>query len=366
MCNQRWRGRAAMAAATITLLAACGQPRQLAARGDALDPHPTRERVRGDRRDDGAGESAADVAVRGWPTGWMVTEDDELLPVVDDVGRALSDARRQLIDGATGRAARSVRRAAAALDAQAQATSAIPGVADERPLGEEIEHDALVEARAALHRLADRLGRGHAPSVAELDAITTRAYRADLEHAWVGVHDEGVTVFMARPDRHLDAARRDLRAGARASAVDQLKRAIALYRVELGRVAASGDANAIADRLDALDRYAAELTSRGTVEDLDARVARLEEELAEHYVHRARADLDKGRPRDAGHAARALSVHLARIDAATDAHDDVLVASLDAIGRALASGGGEDRPVSATLDQAQARLMVLASPEHIN
>ncbi|MGE0791042.1 MAG: hypothetical protein AB7S26_35550 [Sandaracinaceae bacterium] len=340
----------------ITSLAGCHREvPTVAHRADMLDHHGVREHVRGEARRDGKGESAADVAVRGWPDGWMITEDDSYIPVVDEMGRDLAAARADLRAGHRAEASHAVRRAADRLERTGPREGASPRVA---------------QAVAQLRWMADDLATNRELDVARFDRLATDAYKADLDHAWVEVHDEGVTVFLERPGEHLAAARLALKEHHPEAAVDQLKRALALYRVEIGRVARSGDATTLNDRFDALDRYTTSV-GRQEGEDaiLEARIAGLETAFAEHYVHRARIDLEAHRDRDAGHALLALALHLDRQlskdDATTSPSDRELIGALHDDGLDLASGEAVDG-VRDTIAHAEARLHGLATPAAVH
>ncbi|MGE0788072.1 MAG: hypothetical protein AB7S26_20540 [Sandaracinaceae bacterium] len=337
--------RATIALTFVTLaFAGCDRDEAQPERADSIEPPPIRERVEGEVRDDGAGEPAADVAVRGWPSGWMVTEEDALVPVVDEVGRDLATARSAFQDGERDRSAEALNRAA---DRLANTEIRAEGAA------------AVEQAVRDLRDLGQELASGTDTTLARFDRVANQAYRADLDHAWVNVHDEGVAVFMARPDEHLVAARRAIKDGSPDAVVDQLKRAIALYRLEEVRIAPSERASAIEDRLHELDLYTDRVgREEGSLDGLDRRISEIEGAFAQHYVGRARQDLDADRNLDAGRALLALAVHLHRQDTACGSEPDAnagLSASVEQAGTAMIEER-ETPDVRATLDRVDAVL----------
>ncbi|MCA9608295.1 MAG: hypothetical protein KC619_21950 [Myxococcales bacterium] len=344
--------QAALALVCATALGACSHASQARPKlaTQATAEHPVRERTLGEARRDGRGEPAADVAVQGWPSGWMVAEDDTWIPVVDAMGRDLEHARTALRGDHADQAAADVHRAANRL---AEAN---------------VENEATPRAEETvrqLRALGDRLERGEPTTIAQFDRVATAAYAADLEGGWIDVRDEDVAVILNRPDEHIDAARRSLKDEAGEAAEHQIRQAVALYRVELRRVATRGDTALLRQRIDALEHYASRARrGQATLTGLNEHIASVEATFAEHYAHRARMDYDEARERDAGHAMRALAVHLRRETAAAEPEtphaEDSLATTLETNGRALAEGQTASS-VIATLDRAQARASELVN-----
>lgn len=353
--------RVALALCAGLMAAACHGREHQPHREDAIRPRPEPERVRMEPREDGRGEPAADLAARGWPDGWMITVDEALLPVVDDVGRELSVARLALVEHRRKDAAAAVDRAANALAGEdpdeARRDGADPAV------NEAVTEGAAYEIQTAvsrLRRLSRRLHGAERTSLAHFDRVATEAYQADLDYAWVDVSDEELSVFVSRPDEHLAAGRRLMRHERPDAAVRELKRAVALFRLELARIAPGDEANTIEGHLEQLDRYITTIgIAEGSLDGLEERIEPLESAFAEHYVHRARSDWEHGRRRDTGHAMIGLAAHLRRLEpeAATLRQEyEALVGTLEDEGRELARNH-EPSSVTATLDRAEDRVM---------
>ena len=288
--------------------------------------------------------AAARIAAKR-PGGWIVYEDATYTPVLDEVTRALADARSALTRKDYPAAAKAMNAAGAALATQAERAAQLDRQRAAADL--KLARDTRTRLAALVTRLdstATLIAAGKIPSTAALDDTLNKASRADLEQRWL-VSD--VTMWypvVGETHWHLRQAmdaylRKDFKAAA-----TEARKAAGYVRLEVARATGASRDDLIAEDRE-LARLAARLDKSAvrTPEDLARSFARVEHALA--LAHRSRAAEAWVRKAydSAGYeleaAARNLEGAAGWIDdtALREAHD--AAADAHTVGDKLAAGG---------------------------
>lgn len=193
-----------------------------------------------DRRNDDAtreADGAATSSTGGMPAkaeiaprqanDWIVLEDTTYIPVLDDFGRSLLDARANFVKKDNKAAASDLRKSAEILKR-------------EEPAASRSSQESSATAAGALNRLADSIDKGEVRSVKQVDAIINNAYKADTERDWIVVNEWAA--YPDEPDQHFrrasdNFAKKDYRAAAA-----EIRKGVAFLRLEAGRATADGKA----------------------------------------------------------------------------------------------------------------------------
>ena len=279
------------------------------------------------------------------PSDWIQYEDTTYTPVVDDVSRALAEARAALAKKDNAKAAEALQSAARSLQAQADKVAKVDRqrAAADIKLARET-HARMVALTRKLDATAAQVKAGMLPTTAALDKTLDKAARADLERRWLVTDVTGWYPVSEEPQRHFAAAveayaKKDYKA----SAVE-VRKAASFLRLESAR--AVGDAKKGLDAagvdLDntarALDRAAVKSESA-----LTTVFARAEHALA--VAHRAKAAESWAHKAydSAGYELEAASGSLKSAAAWTGGEAksaaDAAVGDAHAIGDKLARGG---------------------------
>lgn len=223
------------------------------------------------------------------PTGWIEYDDASYTPVLDDVSKALADARAALARKDKAKAAEAMTTAARALQAQADRAGKIDrqrAVADKKLARE--THARLAALAKKLDATAARIKAGRVVSTAALDKTLDKAARSDLERRWLVTDVTDWYPVAVEPQRHFGAAveafaKKDFRAAA-----TEVRKAEAYVRLESART--------VGETRKGLDVASAELekTARAldkgaitTEKDMDKTFAAADHALA--LAHRAEA-----------------------------------------------------------------------------
>ncbi|MEO8280030.1 MAG: hypothetical protein ABI564_10085 [Ideonella sp.] len=291
-----------------------------------------------------ASASAALLKARS-PTEWIEYNDTTYTPVLDDVSRALRDARTALSDKDNAKAAEAMSAAASALQVQADRAGKI----DRRRAAADLKlahttHDRLAALARKLAATAVQIKSGKLVSTAALDKTLDRAARADLERRWLVTDVADWFPVADEPQRHFGAAAEAFAKKDYAAAAAEVRKAAAYVRLESARTA--GEAKRGLDAASAdLDRSARDL-DKGAVKarkDMDQAFARTDRALA--LAHRAKAAESWSRKAydDAGYELKAAAQGLE--EAAAWTGDEAKsaasagVSEARAVGDKLASGG---------------------------
>ena len=196
------------------------------------------------------------------PTDWIQYDDTCYTPVVDDVSKALDDARTALAKKDNAKAADAMQTAARALEAQADRVAKIDRqrAAADMKLARET-HARMAALTHKLDATAAQVKAGKVTTTAALDKTLDKAARADLERRWLVTDVTGWYPVSEEPQRHFGAAgeayaKKDFKAAA-----TEVRKAAAYLRLESAR--ATGEAKKGLDAADAeLERTALALRQR--------------------------------------------------------------------------------------------------------
>jgi hypothetical protein len=217
--------------------------------------------------------SAAEVQAKS-PEGWFVIEDTKYIPVLDELGRQMRDARQSFLNKLSNFAAWHVREGAAFLSRESDKVS-----------GQDREH--LFAAVEDLHSLAHGLDKGTVTSLNKLDSIFAEANRADIEHRFLVIDEEAWVPYVEQPDNHFRQARSDFLNKDYKAAAAEIRKGVAFVNLEAARATADGKA-ALHSSAKELDKLATGI-EKGSVKDVkvgDNAIARADYALASaHYLN---------------------------------------------------------------------------------
>jgi hypothetical protein len=170
------------------------------------------------------------------PDAWIHFEDASWTPVLDDVSRALAEARDALARQDRVHAAESLHAAALALQAPAAAAERIARLhaAADGAVAQDTRTRLLALA-VRLDAAADRAQAGQLNSLAALDKTLDKNARSDLERRWQVTDIEHWYPVSQEPERHFDAASIDFTRKEPASAAIEVRKAAAFVRLEAAR-----------------------------------------------------------------------------------------------------------------------------------
>lgn len=223
------------------------------------------------------------------PTEWIEFQDESYTPVVDDVSKALADARAALTKKDNAKAATSMQAAARALEAQAERVAKIDRqrAATDMKMAEET-HDRMVALTKKIDATAAQVRAGKVVTMAALDKMLGKAARGDLERRWLVTDVTGWYPVSEEPQRHFGAAAEAYAKKDYKGAAIEVRKAASYLRLEAAR--------AVGDTKKGLDSAGTELDK--TAQALDRGAVKTEKEMdkafasAEHALalaHRAEA-----------------------------------------------------------------------------
>lgn len=266
-------------------------------------------------------------------------------PVLDDVSKALADARAALAAKDNAKAATSMQAAARVLETQAERAAKIDRqrAAADMTLARET-HARMVALAKKLDATALQIRAGKVPTTAALDKTLDKAARTDLEQRWLVADVSTWYPVEEEPQRHFKAAVEAFAKKDYKAAAAEVRKAAAYVRLESAR--AVGDAKKGLDAAGVDLGKAAQALDKGAVEserDMDQVFARANQGLA--VAHRAEAA--ESWARKAYHAtgyelkAAGHDLESAAARAGGEAKTGAAAATADAkaIGDKLASGG---------------------------
>ncbi len=223
------------------------------------------------------------------PTDWIEYDDVTYTPVLDDVSKALADARTALTKKDNAAAAQSMQAAARALEAQDKRVEKI----DQQRAAADLKlardtHARMQALTKKLDATAVQIKAGHVLTTAALDKTLNKAARADLERRWLVTDVAGWYPVADEPQRHFGAAAEAFAKKDYKAAATEVRKAASYLRLESAR--ATGDAKKGLDAADSeLEKTAREL-DKGAIKsqkELDQRFANADHALA--LAHRVKA-----------------------------------------------------------------------------
>ncbi|MBS0506273.1 MAG: hypothetical protein JSR53_02705 [Proteobacteria bacterium] len=292
-----------------------------------------------------AAQASVPAQVQSDPGDWIVYDDLTYTPVLDDVSRALQQARQALDKHQPKEAAQAMRRASQAL---AQEATKVAQLDQQRAADAQQQaaqtHQRMQALTARLDATAQRLEAGQIGDTKALDQQLDKAARADLEQRW-RVSDTTTWVPVAdAPQRHMLAAMQDYLRKNYHAAATEVRKADGYLRLEAAR--ASGTARGALDEAhEALVTSAQALDSGAQVSEQALRnsFARADHALALARREQAASDLAHQATASAGQALGAASQDLAAaahwLGGESERGASATVAAVRTLGDKLAAGG---------------------------
>jgi hypothetical protein len=209
--------------------------------------------------------------------------------VLDDVSKALADARAALAKKDNAKASEAMTAAARAMEAQAERAGKIDRqrAAADMKLARET-HTKMVALTKKLDATAARIKAGKVVTTAELDKTLGKAARADMERRWLVTDVTGWYPVADEPQRHFGAAVEAFAKKDYKAAAADVRKAAAYVRLESAR--AVGEAKKGLDAANTELEKTAQALDKGTVKtesDMNKAFANANHALA--LAHRAKA-----------------------------------------------------------------------------
>lgn len=210
------------------------------------------------------------------PKDWIIVDETEYIPVIDDLSEKLNAARKAFVAKDWKGSAADLRSAADRLEKEASGLS---------------RRDKAKESTAAksLRELAATVESGKAASVKTLDAAIGKAHRADLERDWLVEEVTSWYPYVDEPNAHFQAAHDSFLSKEYKKAAEEIRKGLAFVRLEEGTAIAKAKQD-----LDVSERELQRLAKnveQGSVQEvkrLDSAFARADQALA--LSHRIKAN----------------------------------------------------------------------------
>jgi len=233
------------------------------------------------------------------PEDWIVVQDEDYIPVIDDVSRKLQSARKAFMMKDPRAAATDVGATAELLSKQTSGAS--------RELKENID-----VATKRLSELATDLDSKKTVGVKRFDEVIATAHRADLASGWMVVDESSWYPYIEEPNRHFRNAHEAFLAKDYDRAAQETRKAEAFVTLEAGR--ASGDVKyALNLSAQELDKLAADMKNNRrerSIVEADQSFGRADRALAQSHQVRAKASWRKKETTKAGYEMKAAALSL--------------------------------------------------------
>ncbi len=223
------------------------------------------------------------------PVDWIAYDDATYTPVLDDVSRALADARVALAKKDNAKAAEAMSAAARALQVQAERAGKYDRqqAAADMKLARET-HARMVALTKKLDAAAAQIKAGKLVTTAALDRILDKTARADLERRWLVTDVSHWYPVADEPQRHFGTAVADFAKKDYPAAATEIRKAAAYLRLESAR--AVGQARQGLEAADAdLERLAHALDKGAIRTEADMHRTFADADHALALAHRAKA-----------------------------------------------------------------------------
>ncbi len=229
---------------------------------------------------------------------WLVLQEDQYVPIVDEVGRNFELARSSFLKMDFSTAAKETRKAAAFLK-------------DEMATASREEKKRLNAATRDLNQLANRLDHQSVESLAWMDEVFGEAHQVDMERHWTVVGFQVWSRVARAPEAHFRLAEQALLKKDYASAAREIRKAAGLLKLETTRTTAEGKDNLNRSR-QKLIKLAVEVQSGSvtSAQRLSAPFAAACYALAESHFLKATEDWKKSEPKNSGHELEASVLNL--------------------------------------------------------
>jgi hypothetical protein len=223
------------------------------------------------------------------PDGWVVADTETFIPVVDKLGKHLSQARRDYLKGDNMAAAVAMREGSAFLK-------------QELPQADKQGQTALKQASDDLMKNASLVQMGEIDSVKDLDRVFAKAYQADTEHLWLVADEEEWIPVIEKPQQHWQVAKdyyldKDNQAAAR-----EIDKGIAFLNLEANRTTDKDLKSKILDSVQNLEQLAKNVREGkvDNVERLNRAFAGGQLAMGQFYESKAQASESQGKLTTAG------------------------------------------------------------------
>ncbi len=232
------------------------------------------------------------------PEDWVVVQDQDYIPVIDDLSRKLQSARKAFLAKDPATAASDIRATADLLSKETPSAS--------RKLKENID-----VAMKHLSALAADLDNKKPVDAKRFDAVIASAHRADLDSDWLVVDETSWYPYVDEPDRHFQNAHQSFVAKDYDKAAEEIRKGEAFVKLEARR--ASGDVkHSLNSSAQELDQLAVD-TKKGTVKsvrDGDNAFERADRALAQSHEIKAKESWAKKETSKTGYEMKAAALSL--------------------------------------------------------
>lgn len=240
------------------------------------------------------GTAVAEVQAQQ-PREWIIVDETEYIPVIDELSSQLSSARKAFVGKSWKDSAEDLRKAADLLDKEAAGVSR-RGKAQ------------LTAVATSLRQLAGTVESGKVSSVKVLDAAIAKAHRADLERDWLIEEVTAWYPYVNSPNTYFQAAHDSFLSKEYKKAAEEIRKGAAFVRLEAG--SAAGKAKQDLDALEQELRSLAKDVEQGAVQNvkrLDAAFAKANHDLALSHRVKAYEAWDKKEFQKAGNELKAAA-----------------------------------------------------------
>jgi hypothetical protein len=232
------------------------------------------------------------------PEDWIIVQDKDYIPVIDDLSRKLQSARKAFMMKDPATAAAEIRATADLLSKETSGASS--------GLKENI--DVTMKQLSAL---AADLDSKKTVEVKRFDAVIASAHRADLERDWLVLDESSWYPYIEEPDHHFQNAHRSFLAKDYEKAAEEIRKGEAYVKLEAGRT--SGDVkHSLDSSAQELEKLAVD-TQKGTMTDVakaDTIFERADRALAQSHQIKAKESWAKKETVKAGYEMKAGALFL--------------------------------------------------------
>jgi hypothetical protein len=232
------------------------------------------------------------------PEDWLVVQDKDYIPVIDELSRKLLSARNAFLMKDTATAAADLR---ATADFLSKETS---GAARELK-------DNVDVAKQQLGILAADLDAKKTVGVKRFDAVIATAHRADPDSDWLEVDESSWYPYIDEPNRHFQNAHQSFLAKDYDKAAEEIRKGEAFVKLEASRASGEGKSS-LNSSAQELDKLAVD-TKKGTanaVRESDNAFARADRALAQSHQIKAKESWAKKETVKAGYEMKAAALSL--------------------------------------------------------
>jgi hypothetical protein len=224
------------------------------------------------------------------PDDWLVVNEERIIPVVDQLGQQLSQARQNYLKGDNAAASMEMKEGAKFLK-------------QEIPQATKEDIAALNKASDELMKQSSLVENGEIKSVKELDQVFAEAYRADIEHLWLYVDKQEWIPIIESPQKHWQEAQKDFLKQDNQTAGIEVRKGAAFLNLEANRTTDAQIKSNLLNSVKNLEQLAKEIQA-GKIADvtkLDRAFAQGQLAMGQFFENKAQASEAQGELVKAGH-----------------------------------------------------------------